>query len=592
MFLVRAIKKNFSLDSRSLVLFRVLASLILIIDFLFTRLPYFTLFYTDKGILPLRELLSDRAFWSTTSSLNFVSSSFNYQLALFVLALIFFFMMFVGYKTKWAVLGSWILLVSFQSRNFLIINSGDVLLGLMLFWSLYLPLNRHFSIDSALENKKSERNFSFNSIFFIFQILFVYHFTFLLKTDVTWKSGQAVYYALMLDNFRTVWGDILLQYEYIMRILSYVTYYVIEPFFPLLFILFGFWWRFRIIIILLMCVFHLSLGLFLHLGCFTWICMVGWLAFLPSEFWEKLKNFLPGRKKSLKVYYDGQCSFCKKSVFLIKTFFILPHVSFAEAQSDEQALSEMEKRNSWLVFNHEIGWQGRWQAGVALLSYSPLFFYLRPMLKLKIVSNIGDWFYGKVAQNRNKLGYFLPELSVIKPGRSKLLSILLSVFFCFCFVYVLMWNVRTTDFEYYKKYFPIKWNGVAAFFHLHQYWNMFSPKPLDQTGWVILSAVQSSDGEDIQIDLWQKGKPLSMEKPNRYDMTFPVFRFRKMLENFVLKHKKYSRNYLIYLCDKWNKKDGYNIKKIEFIYMKQMVPPPGEPLLEPQEVFIQKKRCI
>ena len=74
-------------------------------------------------------------------------------------------------------------------------------------------------------------------------------------------------------------------------------------------------------------------------------------------------------------------------------------------------------------------------------------------------------------------------------------------------------------------------------------------------------------------------------------MTFPVFRFRKMFENLVLKHKKYSGDYLLYLCNKWNKKEGYNIKRIKFIYMKQKIPPPGKPLPEPTEVFIQKKRC-
>ena len=591
MSFLRTIKKNFSLDSRSLSLFRVLASLILISDFLFTRLPYFTLFYTNKGLLPTKELLSSNNFWATTSSLNFISPSSVYQFALFILALIFFFLMLVGYKTRWAVLGSWILVASFQSRNFIIINAGDLLLGLILFWSLALPLNRHFSIDSALENKKGGNIFSFNSAFFILQILLVYSFTYLLKTDAIWKTGQAVYYSLMLDNFRTVWGDILLQNEKIMAILSHFTYYVIEGAVPLLFVLFGFWWRFRVIIILLMCTFHFSLNLSMHLGCFAYICMAGWLAFLPSEFWEKLKSFLPGRKSPLTVYYDAHCSFCKKSVYLIKTFFILPHVTLAEAQSNKLAQSEMEKRNSWVVFSEKTGWQGSWKAGLIILSYSPLFFYLKPLLGLKIFSVIGECLYQTVARNRGKLGYILPTLRTTKPVRSRVLSVLVSVFFSFCFLYVLMWNIRTTDFKYYEKYFPKKWNGVAAFFHLHQHWSMFAPKPLNHTGWVILSAIHSNGGIETKIDLWQQGKPLTMEKPYRYDRTFPVFRLRKLLNKLTRKYKKYSKNYLTYLCDTWNKKPGYNIKSIEFIFMKQITPPPGKFLPEPKKIIIQKKTC-
>lgn len=602
-FISNAIKKNFSLDSRSLALFRVFIAVILIIDFLFTRLPYFTLFYTDKGLLPIKDILSDGSFWSGTSSLNFVSTSCGYQAILFILAIFFFFMLLVGYKTKWAVLGSWILLASFHSRNFLVVNAGDTLLCLLLFWTLYLPLNQHFSIDSALREQKKSAVFSINSCAFIFQILLIYCFAYLLKTGSVWKTGQAVYYALMLHDFRTVWGDILLQFPYVMRIVSNITYYFIENLIPFLFILFGFWWRFRMVIIVLMCVFHLSMGMFLHLGFFSWICIACWLAFLPSEFWEKLKIFLLDNKKPLKVYYDGHCSFCRKSVALIKTFLILPHVYFAEAQSDQEALSEMEKRDSWLVFSTEIGWQSRWQAGVTLLSYSPLLFYLTPLLRLKVTSVAGDWFYGTVAKNRSKLEYFLPEMSTKEPARSNLFSVLASSFFFFCLVYVLMWNIRSTNFEYYSKYMPAKWNGPGAFFHLHQYWNMFAPKPPTHSGWLILSAVTSDSGK--QIDLWREGKIVSMKKPYRYDTTFPVFRFRKMMENLIYNHHKYSKNYLIYLCNKWNKeadkkrihsiwntgKYGKRIRSIQFIHMRYKIPPPGEVVPEPKKIVISKHSC-
>ena len=588
--IVNSIKKNFSLDSRSLSLFRVIVSLILIIDFLFTRLPYFTLFYTDKGLLPLKHLFIYDAFWASTSSLNFISSEPIFQLVLFVIAMVFFLMLLIGYKTKWAVLGSWVLLISFQSRNFLILNSGDTLLCLLLFWSLYLPLGKYFSIDSALQENKEKTFsiFSVNSFSFIFQILFVYYFTYLMKTDDIWKTGQAVYYSLMLDNFRTQWGDVLLQYPHVMKMLSYITYYVIENLVPILFVFFGVWWRLRMVLILVMCFFHLSLGTFLHLGLFSWVCLAGWMAFIPAEFWDKMKELLPQGKKKLFVYYDGDCSFCKKAVLLIRTFLILPHVSFSVAQSDQRALSEMEKRNSWLVFDGETWW-GRWQAWTTLVSRSPLLFYLVPLFRTKLVSSLGDGFYGKVAANRRGLGSLLPN-----PGqdrkKSKIMSIVLSFFFFFCFIYVIMWNIRTLNFSYYSKYMPKEWNRVGAFFHLHQYWNMFSPKPLDTTGWIILSAVKSDTGD--KIDLWRQGQPISMNKPIRYDTSFPVFRFRKMMENIVLKYKKYSSNYLLYLCDKWNKKkDAQYIERIELIYMRQKISPPGEALPIPEQISIRRKKC-
>ena len=175
-----------------------------------------------------------------------------------------------------------------------------------------------------------------------------------------------------------------------------------------------------------------------------------------------------------------------------------------------------------------------------------------------------------------------------------------------------MWNVRTLNFNYYAKFLPQSWNGPGAFFHLHQYWNMFAPKPLDTTGWLILSAepAKSFSLSDNQkgsmvsanreqkrvieerglIDLWRGGEPLSWEKPVRYDMTFPVFRIRKMTENLVLKHKRYSKNYLRWLCRQWNKEER-RIKRIEFIYMQQRVTPYGQPLPEPEKISIRHKTC-
>ena len=593
-FISKQIKKSFSLDLRSLALFRVLASSLLVTDFLFTRLPYFTLFYTDKGILPLKEIFGDY-----NSSLNYISANSMYQMILFILTILFSLMLLVGYKTKWAVLGSWVLLASFNTRNFLILNGGDNLMCFMLFWSLCLPLSRYFSIDSSFtkdNQKKQTTIFSVNSFAFISQILMVYYFTYLLKTGNAWKNGQAVYHALMVDEFRTSFGDILLQYPNIMQMFTYLTLYL-ESLVPILFILTGFWWPLKIAFILIMCTFHLSMGLFLHIGHFSWICIIGWMAFLPGEFWEKIKTITLRKKNHpLRVYFDGQCSFCKKSIALIKTFLILPpHVSFLEAQSHQKALLEMEKRNSWLVSQNQTEYQDRWSAVITLLSYSPLFFYLAPLLRGKIFSVPGNWLYKKVASNRQKLGHFLPDFKQQEQRTNRAFSILLSVFFLFCLIYVLVWNVRTTNFNHFSKYFPAeKWNAIGFFLHLDQYWSMFSPAPASHNRWVILSAVKSGNDGKKKINLWKQGEPVTFEKPHEYDMTFPVFRIRKMLKNLSYNYQSYNKHYLTYLCNQWNKKlkkEGEHILSIEFILMTQKTPPYFKKSQKPKKKIIHHQTC-
>ncbi len=570
--------KNFSLDSRSLALFRVGLGLTLLTDYLFTRWPYADLFYFRNG------LNSPRLH---ASSLAFIYSADWFQLLLMLSAVLCFCLLIVGYKTKYTAFTAWALVVSMHVKNDMIVNAGDVLGCLLLFWSLPLPSNKHFSFDSAVKKPKPSQHFSLFSIYFIGQILLVYWITFLFKNHPVWKNGDAVYYALMLDSFRTYWGDILLQYPYLMKFLTFMTYRFIEGAVPLLLLCFGFAPRARVFLIFIMAAFHLSLSVFLHLGMFSYFCILMWLALLPSEFWDHLKKYFP--QKPLIVYFDDSCSFCRKSVHLLKTFLILPHVTAAAAQSKPEALSEMNKRNSWLVWDQEKGWQSHFSAFAEIISRSPLFFYLSPFFRLRFISFLGNKIYNLTAKNRHRVYLDVPE--EFPPLRKK--NFLLYIFYSFCFLYTAAWNIRALDFKYWEKYFPQKYNSAGFFLHLTQHWSMFAPYPSKKGGYIILSA---SRKDDTKIDLWRNGEPevVTSESPYRYDETFPVFRFRKMLENIV-SYKRYRRtgnNYLRYLCRKWNKKLKDNpITKIELIYMRIDTPEPGQPKPPAKKKMITSFKC-
>ena len=616
-FIDQVLQKNYSLDSRSLSLFRVSIALILLVNFLFTRWPWFDLFYSEKGFLPVKDVINHQDFFSKTTSLNFIYSGDGFQMFLFGLAVLCFTCLLIGYRTRLALFGSWILLASFHARNGMIINSGDNLLVLILFWSLLLPLSSHFSLDKVLHNKKTKpfNEFSINTFAFIGQILMVYVFTGFLKTDVIWKNGSAVYYALMLDNFRTQWGDILLGYPRIMEYLSHITYYFFESSLPWIFIVLGWFWPVRLIIILLMISFHFFLGLFLELGLFSWICIAGWLAFLPSQFWDILAKYLPGaKKKPLTVYYDENCFFCQKAALLIQTFLILSRTLFLKAGSCAKAQAEMKKQNSWLILDENKKWRSRWQVWVLLASRSPLLFYLAPLFRRMPV--IGNKLYKAVADRRAWLskvfawGFSRSASSAVlsrldSAWINKSILNVLTIFFALCFLYALAWNVRTTNFDFYAKYFSTSWNGPGKFFHLHQYWAMFSPKPANKAGWIILSAelenskkpfnkIDQGWEEEERIDLWRGGRPLTMEKPHRYNETFPGFRHRKMIENLLFKSKgkPHTKKYLQYWCRTWNSQFPSNkVKRIELIYMDVTTPPPGMKVPDPKQRSMGKVKC-
>lgn len=521
---VNIFKKNFSLDIRSLALFRVGIGFILLYDFLFHRLPYFTLFYTEDGLLPISYLLNRLHYWwAKGSSLNFVYSGSGYQMLLFILAVCFFGMLLLGYKTKWAVFGSWLLFVSFYSRNGMVMHSGDVIIKLCLFWCLCLPLGDYFSIDSVLKKNRNSPSqpiiknphskcktvFSFNSFAFISQILIIYIVTYLAKgSGSKWADGTALYYAMWRRiSHRTILGDLLMEYASgILPLLTYMSYYFIEGIIPVLFLFLGFFWPYRIFAIVMMCGFHVMIATFLYIGFFPWTCVVMWLALLPSEFWDKIKNTSAGNvfwnfKSFLKGYLYNRCSGIRK----LSARLFCAHAPLKKVQ-----------------------WEGQ--------NSSPLH---------------------------------------SAKGLKKFFSLLSLLFFICCFIYVLVWVKETLKYD--EKHVSVKgWNQIGHFLHLHQYWKMFG-NPGSKSRWLVLYAWRA-DGQ--KVDLLRNGQPVSMQRPKRYRDQFINIRFLMLLDYYLLqsRYKEVQSNYLNYSCSKWNKKaSGPNrIKSIEWIRMSMAIPPPGE----------------
>jgi hypothetical protein len=132
----------FALDLRSLALFRVGLGLILVADVV-RRWRLVEPFYSDVGVIPRvvdLDVLHAQNFWS----LHLATGSIWGESLLFAAALLFALALLIGWRTRLATLGSWLLLISLHNRNTFIINAGDALLRQLLFWSLFLPLGLAF----------------------------------------------------------------------------------------------------------------------------------------------------------------------------------------------------------------------------------------------------------------------------------------------------------------------------------------------------------------------------------------------------------------------------------------------------------------
>ncbi len=185
-----------------------------------------------------------------------------------------------------------------QARDPVILHGGDDVIRLLLFWSMFAPLNGRWSLDSLLNPSRPPlhvANASWGTQALMLQLCFIYWFTAAWKWHPIWiKEGSAIYYALSLDQFAKPLGKVLIQYPDVMRAMTHgtVALELLGPFF--LFI--PIWTaRVRLLVVLTFIAFHAGIGLTMALGTFPWICSAAWLMFVPALVWERLGSAAWGR---------------------------------------------------------------------------------------------------------------------------------------------------------------------------------------------------------------------------------------------------------------------------------------------------------
>src|SRR5260221_3678787 len=146
----RLIQFYFTIDLRSLGLYRVLLGCWLVFDW-FTRWPDLEAFYTSSGVLPVEAPLPRSGGDFHFCLLDGVRSLPMVEAA-FVVGLICYLLFLVGYRTRIYQVCSFVFFTSILSRNILIRDGSVVVIGTMLLWSLFLPLGRRFSVDAILRS--------------------------------------------------------------------------------------------------------------------------------------------------------------------------------------------------------------------------------------------------------------------------------------------------------------------------------------------------------------------------------------------------------------------------------------------------------
>ncbi len=298
--ILQKLKESYALDTRALSLMRVATALILLAD-LAIRSTSLTAHYTAEGVVPFKEV--GVSFWrSGYFSLFQFNDSFGYVAFLFALAALIFFCLLIGYRTRIFSVLAWLMLLSIQNRNHGILQCGDDVLRLLLFWGIFLPWGNFYSIDAKRYPgmQREKKYFDVPVIAYLLLIFSVYFFTGILKdsSEWDWSEGTGYYYALSLDQMVLPLGKALLPHTELLKFLTVSAKWleILTPF--LLFIPFR-KSRFRMLAFFAFLTFQISIGLTLFVGLFYLINIASTLGLLSEKAMDKLEKLFRINRKQL-----------------------------------------------------------------------------------------------------------------------------------------------------------------------------------------------------------------------------------------------------------------------------------------------------
>jgi Vitamin K-dependent gamma-carboxylase len=394
----------FSLDFQSLSLFRIAFAGFLLGHFYLVDRIDFAVFYGETGLLPFATLEQhnfDGYSLLTPVLRAFEASGLPGLLPMLLpVALIAF---LLGYLTRWANAAAYLLESYLYWRNPYVKSGAEDLAHLLLLWCLFLPLDRYWSVDAALDQRPRNRTFPRVPIVALrLQIASLYVFPALFKVASTaWVEGTAVIWSLADNVFggRPVGLFLIAHMAPLLVATNYATI-ALQLGFPFLI----YWpWRndltrgFALVAAAMM---HVSFIFCLTIGPFPYISLVALLPLVPDTWITHCLEQRRARLGAVVIFFEPGCDFCEKVSLLLREFLLSPTSLVLPADADYEALRLLRTHQTWVIRDAE----GRLRLKSAAMAY---LLQQNPLLKLfgwLLAWWPADGLYDAVGARRKTLG--------------------------------------------------------------------------------------------------------------------------------------------------------------------------------------------
>lgn len=478
----KAFYKFTSIDSTSMMLFRVAFACTGIIDICFYRLTSLSFFLTDSGAIPRKFTLETSVF-----SLFHASGSYTWSLFLLLSMLVLCLFILVGLHTKKSLVLYYVLLLSLHWRNEVILGGPDRLHLLLSMWAIFLPLQNYGSIDAKIKfktffpgDKLYKDSVTLNHRIAIFSVIFLIFTLYLVSSVYKLQSNQwygelsSIHYVLNTGNHTTSLGQFFADKLPLTRAMTLATL-IIEWSIPALLIIPFNLGLFRAIAACLIIVLKTPFWLFLYVSLFPPLGITLALFLMPSRAWkyvphEKLSTAfsailsfvyenLPRSEKN--SFLGTQNRYTKYLITLLLTYNLilhvicnvddlfkweLPNTKPMEYVKHQVKLFRLDQ--SWIMFRNAPRWKG-WPEAVLSLENGEKVDVLRPLWD----KNPGDSLKEPaiVAQVfSNSLSHFIFHNKLSTPAKSG------TLYFFYGFYECNAWNKREKNkairLDYYFNY--------------------------------------------------------------------------------------------------------------------------------------------
>jgi hypothetical protein len=185
-----------------------------------------------------------------------------------------------------ATIGTWLFVVSLHNRLPDVLNGGDFLLRMLLFWSIFLPLGSRWAIDAIQADDRRTNVASVASAALLLQVVIVYIANVVAKFHgEIWLQGDGLAYVFSLGQFTILLGDHLGAYPVLLELLSYLWLGTIS----LSFLLIALTGLRRTVFVVLLMSMHLGMLVTMRIDLFPLISLAALLPFLPASVWKFLE---------------------------------------------------------------------------------------------------------------------------------------------------------------------------------------------------------------------------------------------------------------------------------------------------------------